>query len=265
MLRFLTLFLFLIPFSLNACDLIFYFFNDGVLGGEIHITDDNGTTIINTQEEDGLFLSVDGNLSVTCVNCIVGDIAQAEFADENLPTGGFLYNYESDGTPNHTFYSTSLPNECSTCEDIEGVSCDADGNPNTMEVFEDCKCLPSMTLPIESTDLIIKEGFINIATFRSPNEVNVDSYELERSKDLSKWYSEGLVKAIGKEIYKFTFKHKKGLSYFRLKIINRDGSLLYTPIISHTFKGNERIFFSIDGKKEGNYYIEDGQLKKIIN
>ncbi len=76
----------------------------------------------------------------------------------------------------------------------------------------------------------IKDRQNNLLQWQTSDEINLDKFEIERSGNGKDFKSIGSVKA-GLNKYDFADKEAfKGLNYYRLKMINRDGRSEYSPV-----------------------------------
>lgn len=72
------------------------------------------------------------------------------------------------------------------------------------------------------------------------NEINFNSYNVERSIDGRVFTQIGMVKAEGKAAYDFTDNHPgNGINYYRLQMTSFDGSYSYSMVRTLTFGKNE--------------------------
>ncbi len=81
------------------------------------------------------------------------------------------------------------------------------------------------------------EGNIGILTWSTSEETNSFAFEVERSANGKKWATVGTVAAKGESnrLVNYTFPDaglSKGINYYRLKMIDRDGSFNHSHIIS---------------------------------
>lgn len=74
------------------------------------------------------------------------------------------------------------------------------------------------------------------------NEVNLTTYQLEKSNDGSRFSTITSIQASGKNEYAFIQDNSHEQKYFyRLKMIDKDGSFQYSPIITISFTKNNQI------------------------
>jgi hypothetical protein len=73
-------------------------------------------------------------------------------------------------------------------------------------------------------------AFLNWAT---TNELNTDHFEIQQSNDGSLYKTAGIVTAKNtyqENNYSFTINQISGINYYRLKIIDKDGRFIYSPV-----------------------------------
>jgi hypothetical protein len=94
----------------------------------------------------------------------------------------------------------------------------------------------NIPVPIElmSFDVQITEGGKNILTWATGNEINSQSFEIERSRDGATFQAIGTVQALGKAgNYTFTDAEPvNGTNYYRLRQIDFDGTETLSKIVS---------------------------------
>lgn len=78
------------------------------------------------------------------------------------------------------------------------------------------------------------------------NEINLNSYEVERSIDGRNFKNIATVNAVGTEKYNYTDKElANGINYYRVKAIDKDGSFKYSVIKNIAHNANGKIEYSI--------------------
>ncbi|WP_159468229.1 Ig-like domain-containing protein [Dyadobacter sp. 3J3] len=85
-----------------------------------------------------------------------------------------------------------------------------------------------------------KEGLTSLLTWATSTELNSDYFEIERSKDAKSWMNLGIKQAMGNSNAKSNYNFvdsipESGLNYYRLKMIDMDGSFAYSRIQSVNF------------------------------
>ncbi|WP_254563003.1 Ig-like domain-containing protein [Dyadobacter diqingensis] len=85
-----------------------------------------------------------------------------------------------------------------------------------------------------------KEGLTSLLTWATSIEMNSDRFEIERSPDAKNWDKLGEVSAaVNSEVrtnYHFTDETpESGMNYYRLKMVDRDGTFAYSRIRSVNF------------------------------
>lgn len=125
------------------------------------------------------------------------------------------------------------------------------------------------------------------------NEVNTQEFQVERSNNGREYQSIGKVAAEGSFSTKYSFvdtKPLEGANYYRLKIIDKDGSFSYSKVIvintkpsaaisvypnpagetltlNHTRAGNKAVvdIYSVDGKRISSYQIQPSAIQSTID
>lgn len=141
---------------------------------------------------------------------------------------------------------------------------------------------------IVSIKAVLKKAAVQIS-WEAREEFNLNLYEVERSTDGSNFQTIGLVfpwdNLDSSNSYRFADQHpQSGISFYRLKAVDKDGSVQYSAIttwgsslsvanyisiVPNPVKGNIRAVFS--GLAKGAYVVElrtvsgQLQLKKTIN
>jgi Secretion system C-terminal sorting domain len=85
-------------------------------------------------------------------------------------------------------------------------------------------------------------------TWKTSNETNLNKFEVELSSDGNIFTSVGTVKpsaANADKSYQFNWKQGSGKAFYRLKIIDNDGSFTYSKIIPVVSNCNEKKFVKI--------------------
>ncbi len=101
----------------------------------------------------------------------------------------------------------------------------------------------SSPLPVVLRDFYVtKEGRQVLLRWSTASESNIDRFEIERSADGKSWITAGTVKARSESSgsrYAFTDAHPlPRRSFYRLRMIDHDGTYSYSGIRSLTMKGN---------------------------
>jgi hypothetical protein len=133
------------------------------------------------------------------------------------------------------------------------------------------------TLPVKLTDFTArKEGTANLLKWQTSQEVNFKEFSVERSLNAKEYTQIGLVKA-GGNTYKFTdSRPEKTINYYRLKLIDKEGSYTYSYVRSLNNKSiftvsvypnpaKEKLHMQIESDKKMNLQLQVlGQDGKII-
>ena len=99
----------------------------------------------------------------------------------------------------------------------------------------------SSALPVRLIDFTAnKESQTTILKWSSSLETNADHFEIEHSLDTKSWKNIGKINAVGesRETNNYQYNHTEiadGLNYYRLKMVDNDGTFAYSTIKSVTF------------------------------
>lgn len=96
------------------------------------------------------------------------------------------------------------------------------------------------TLPLHLLTFTAKRANnTNLLNWTTAQEVNTDRFEIERSSNSREFSKLGVVKA-GNTTYTFTDNNPlKGVNYYRLKMMDKDGQFTYSPIRSLTINNSQ--------------------------
>ncbi len=104
-----------------------------------------------------------------------------------------------------------------------------------------------ITVPVKLSDFKLKENSgNNLLQWKTSNEINSDYFTIERSSNARTFESIGRVSASGnsstEKNYSFTDQTPlKGVNYYRLRTVDKDGNAEYSKIIATTSKGGQAI------------------------
>lgn len=99
-------------------------------------------------------------------------------------------------------------------------------------------------------------------TWQTANEVNFSGFEIQKSEANYEWQTMGFVKANGKAgIYNFEDKQLKKLSYYRLRLIDNDGSEKFSSVaaVNVSQKGKQLVLYPNPTK--GIVYFNDADFQ----
>lgn len=145
--------------------------------------------------------------------------------------------------------------------------------------------LYSASLPVTLADFTGKnEGSYNLLSWKTSTEANVDHFELERSPDGIAFTPVGRV-AAGNTITGAGYNHKDNISnirnrnilYYRLKIVDRDGSFIYSNVITiripvrtgmvvsgNPFRDRLTVGLEADGEQSSTLSLYDATGKLVV-
>ena len=150
-----------------------------------------------------------------------------------------------------TFFNDN-PTGINTCEHVNGsikflsLSNSASTAPDIATTY--ATLCSMIALPVSLTGFSIKKQNANaVLNWQTETEINASHFEIERSSDGKNFVSVGRVTAInqaGKQNYSFTdVAPIKGINFYRLKTVDRDGAFKYSSINKLSFGG--QLVFSI--------------------
>ncbi len=109
----------------------------------------------------------------------------------------------------------------------------SDDNPANNSTFRPYKIIAPAPIPVNFTSLFALQKDCKVdVSFGTENEINVNHYDIEISKDGVHYDKAGLVKAANLINYKFQFPITASIStrllYLRIKSVDNDGSFKYS-------------------------------------
>jgi len=108
-----------------------------------------------------------------------------------------------------------------------------------------------------------KNGENNLLQWQTAQEINVDRIEIERSQDGRDYSTIGKINA-GSSKYNFTDnKPFKGINYYRLKMVDKDGKMEYSPV--RTINNSDNFYVSVyplPAKDRLNIQIQSNKTEK---
>ncbi len=138
-------------------------------------------------------------------------------------TGNLLFD------PNDTFVGNPTPLNYTLTEIATGLS-----DPAVVTITYS-------PLPVKLVSFnVLKHEMFAFLTWSTTEEVNSDLFEIERSSDTKNWAPIGKVSSIGesKVLVEYSFVDNQplnGLNYYRMKMIDKDGTFAYSRIRSLEF------------------------------
>ena len=105
--------------------------------------------------------------------------------------------------------------------------------------------IPSSILPLSLVSFTaVSQGNSSLLSWQTATEVNTKAFIIEVSKDGSLFAAIGSVPAKGQSANTYTLTDLnpyKGLNYYRIKMVDRDGSFTYSPVRTVLFTGKSFI------------------------
>jgi len=130
--------------------------------------------------------------------------------------------------------------------------------------------ITTAALPVKLVDFAVSsEKGSALLQWRTAEEVNSDRFEIEHSMNAKDWKVLDQVSSAGdtKELVKYQYIHTNpsvGINYYRLKMVDRDGTFAYSAIksILNNEENNLTIF---PNPVAGRLFIESNYLNKITS
>jgi hypothetical protein len=131
-------------------------------------------------------------------------------------------------------------------------------------------------LPVKLTSfnaaIINKKTVLN---WMVENEVNLKQYEIEFSNNGVDFSNVGVLKAINTSSYSFEFSNLNERQYYRLKMIDNDGTFSYSNIVSLFKKGivelavypnpaKDYVTITTNSKNENTYLVISDAIGKLV-
>lgn len=145
---------------------------------------------------------------------------------------------------------------------------DANNPSGTEEQFDNGNLANTSTAPVTvlPLNLIYFKGqqlSNHIAlSWKATDITNFRRFEIERSKDADGFERIGLQDLTSNDIYNFIDKApKEGQNYYRLKLLDLDGSINYSKIVSVNFEENAEYMF-FENPTEGQRVVVNTNIKK---
>ncbi len=176
------------------------------------------------------------------------------------------------GTGFLNIFDNPMLSECAieaVCQKLSGpafwiyITNNATGCATAGEVSEACNALPVTLLRFD----IATEGQVARLDWTTTFEKNSKQFEIQHSPDAETWQPIGAVAAGGDHAtaldYHFTDSTpREGVNYYRLKMIDLDGSYSYSPIKSVEFKTSPIVVFP--NPAADRIYIRSGYGQAIV-
>jgi hypothetical protein len=138
----------------------------------------------------------------------------------------------------------------------------AAGCDDTDEIEVACSALPVTLVSFEA--VTADDGVL--LTWHTTMETNSEHFEVQRSVNAKAWSVAGIVQAGGEshDVIPYSFKDQSvydGLVYYRLKMVDRDASFAYSPIVSVAVHSEGIVLFPNPAGEVLN--ISNGALRAI--
>lgn len=203
----------------------------------------NLTSVVNLSIDSNPNLtSLNGLQGLTNVTNVLSLVNNAALTDisalENITT---LNGEEIQIADNPLLINCAISSFCSNLSTFAIGSFNGNGTgcSDLSDVEFACEALPVTLTDFRATN----EHSTTLLTWNTTYETNFDRFSIERSQTGKNWQTVGIVAAKGTSSYSFTDKSAiSGLNYYRLKMIDRDGSNAYSQIVSVRVKSDVAIY-----------------------
>jgi|GEM_PF-1601457 len=187
----------------------------------------------------GLYNNINDNIQVASISDLNGD-GKPDIATGDWSFASVLGNISTDTarfSPNvyyYNFSSTDLSQAMITCD------MDGDGKPDLVSisyveivVFKN-QVVQSLPLSLLSFTAVTEPNGATHLQWQTANEVNTSRFVVEKSRDGNAFNTIGAVAAKGTDAgYDFIdTSMNTGISYYRLQIEDKDGSVAYSKVIT---------------------------------
>ncbi len=189
-----------------------------------------------------------GGTSVVGANFLPAETAAFNIATFKGYSGSILTSGTTMGSPAITEYSY-LSGNVVHIKGTAGHAADATEKGYIKGYFSNCVALPIVLLSFSCKRT--QQGIL--LNWSTANEVNSSKFIIQQSIDGSEFNSIGTVKAIGSgsNSYEFTDNNPaNGIYYYRLQIIDKDGSSSYSKAVSVNFGDQEFLSISPNPVKD---------------
>lgn len=214
-------------------------------------------------DNDGVFDSKEGGLSNDLDSDADGIIDGVDTdgdgirdAVDNAPgafgsNGSAPLDTDGDGTPDYLDLDSDNDGKFDTNERlkvdldadndgmVDGVDTDGDGIVNVPELDDNNYFGGNSleTLPVRLNSFHALKGASDVTlNWTVAAEIYFSQYEVEESTDGINFKTIGIVLGAGEDKYSFRDKQvAQGMNYYRLKMVDQDGSFTYSPVVSVRF------------------------------
>jgi hypothetical protein len=198
-------------------------------------------------------VSTFATLSVSNINSLAIDAAGNIFLG-----GGFsgIYKVTPTGTVSSIAALSGLSN-------IYGLAFDASGNLFA-SAFSDNTIykISSTALPVILVSLTATTATNKVAiNWQTTNEVNTSHFAIQRSVDGTNFSEIGKVAAKGDGSYSYaddlsTITHEQSPIYYRLQMVDKDGSFTYSKVVAVTLVDNRKMLVLFPNPVKDNLFIQ---------
>ena len=212
-------------------------------------------------------------------NLFIADYAN--FRIRKVSTSGVITTVAGNGTRGYSGDGGSA--DSAELNSPEGVAVDASGNLFITDYYNNrIREVIGGAVPVTITnyELRVTNEKQVVNSWVATNEINVSHYNIQRSTNSKDFETVGTVKAIGSGANSYSFTDEtptNGINYYRLKSVDKDGSLSFSKIVSASLTINNspltiypnpaRDIATIKGSHISSVQVIDniGRVVKIIS
>jgi hypothetical protein len=199
------------------------------------------------------------NESTSILTDIIGNTVSLELSADAASAGSVQIVYDDESYYNVTNLNIYVPCTNSYQRFLHV------GERNLVRPFRsiELKWIPD-PLPVSLISFTANSEFSHVnLQWRTTNETDFSHFEVEKSQDSKKWESILRINGNNSGLYSATDALLgQGISYYRLKMIDRDGSFAYSRI-EHIKAGNIQVYFAYPNPATDRLFIKQHNNQKI--
>jgi hypothetical protein len=199
------------------------------------------------------------NESTSILTDIIGNTVSLELSADAASAGSVQIVYDDESYYNVTNLNIYVPCTNSYQRFLHV------GERNLVRPFRsiELKWIPD-PLPVSLISFTVNSESSNVnLQWRTTNETDFSHFEVEKSQDSKKWESILRINGNNSGLYSATDALLgQGISYYRLKMIDRDGSFAYSRI-EHIKAGNIQVYFAYPNPATDRLFIKQHNNQKI--
>jgi hypothetical protein len=199
------------------------------------------------------------NESTSILTDIIGNTVSLELSADAASAGSVQIVYDDE-----SYYNVANLNIYVPCTNSYQRFLHV-GERNLVRPFRsiELKWIPD-PLPVSLISFTANSESSNVnLQWRTTNETDFSHFEVEKSQDSKKWESIVRINGNNSGLYSATDALLgQGISYYRLKMIDRDGSFAYSRI-EHIKAGNIQVYFAYPNPATDRLFIKQHNNQKI--